>query len=98
MAARLNLTLLQVSGLEQRLQALDPAATLKRGYSVVQRADTGEVVRSTKQVGPGDGLNITVSDGQIPAVSGAGSGPSAKPRRRKERVSQAKPPNMERLL
>ena len=99
MAARLNLTQLQVTGSEQRLQALDPAATLLRGYSVVQRADTGDVVRSTKQVDPGDGLNITVSDGQIPAVSGAGSGSPAKPRRRrKERVGQAKPANMERLL
>ena len=98
LAARLKLTQLQVASLEQRLQALEPAATLLRGYSVVQRADTGEVVRSTKQVDPGDGLNITVSDGQIPAVSGAGAGSSAKPRRRKERVGQAKPPNMERLL
>ena len=97
MAARLNLTQLQVAGLEQRLQALEPAATLQRGYSVVQRADTGEVVRSTKQVEPGDGLNITVSDGQIPARSGSGT--TAKPRRRgRERVGQADPPNMERLI
>ena len=94
----LNLAQLQVAGMKLRLQALDPAATLQRGYSVVQRADTGEVVRSTKHVDPGDGLNITVSDGQIPAVSGAGSGKSAKARRRKERVGQARPPNMERLL
>lgn len=101
MGARLNLTQLQIAGLEQQLQALDPAATLQRGYSVVQRADTGEVVRSTKQVDPGDGLNITVSDGQIPAVSGAGagSGTTTKRRRRgRERVGQAEPPNMERLL
>ena len=97
MTARLSLTQLQVAGLEQQLQALDPAATLQRGYSVVQRADTGEVVRSTKQVDPGDGLNITVSDGQIPAQSGSST--SAKPRRRgRERVGQAEPPSMERLL
>ena len=99
MAAGMNFTQLQVASLEQRLQALDPQATLERGYSVVQRADTGEVVGSTKQAGPGAGLNITVSDGQIPAVSGAGAGSSAKPRRRrKEPVRQAAPPNMERLL
>ncbi len=101
MGARLNLTQLQVAGLEQQLQALDPAATLRRGYSVVQRADTGEVVRSTKQVDPGDGLNITVSDGQIPAVSGAGAGAGTTTKRRRrgrERVGQAEPPNMERLL
>ena len=99
MSAGLNLTQLQVASLEQRLQALDPAATLQRGYSVVQLADTGEVVRSTKQVNQGDGLNITVADGQIPAVSGAVSGSPAKPRRRvRERVGQADPPNMERLF
>ena len=97
MGARLSLTQFQVAGLEQQLRALDPAATLQRGYSVVQRADTGEVVRSTKQVDPGDGLNITVSDGQIPAKSG--SGITTKRRRRgRERVGQAEPPNMERLL
>ena len=99
MSAGLNLTQLQVASLEQRLQALDPAATQQRGYSVVQLADTGEVVRSTKQVNQGDGLNITVADGQIPAVSGAVSGSPAKPRRRvRERVGQADPPNMERLF
>ena len=97
MAAGMNLTQLQVASLEQRLQALDPQATLERGYSVVQRADTGEVVRSTKQVGPGAGLNITVSDGRIPALTASGG--SAKPRRRrKERTGQADPPDMERLL
>jgi len=97
MTTRLSLTQLQVAGSEQRLQALDPAATLQRGYSVVQRADNGEVVRSTKQVGPGDGLNVTVSDGQIPVVSGSGS--LSKPRRRrKEKAGQANTPNMERLL
>ena len=99
MSAGLNLTQLQVASLEQRLQALDPAATLQRGYSVVQRADTGEVVQSAKQVNQGDGLNITVADGQIPAVSGPGPGSPAKRRRRvRERVGQADPPNMERLF
>ena len=99
MAAGLNLTQLKVAGMGQRLQALEPAATLQRGYSVVQRVDNGEVVRSTQQVDHGDGLNITVSDGQIPAVSGAGSGSSTKPRRRrKERVGQVKSPDMEHLL
>ena len=99
MAAGLNLTQFKVAGMGQRLQALEPAATLQRGYSVVQRVDNGEVVRSTQQVDHGDGLNITVSDGQIPAVSGAGSDSSTKPRRRrKERVGQVKSPDMERLL
>ena len=94
--SRLDRSQLQVGSLEQRLQALEPAATLQRGYSVVQRADTGEVVLSTKQVGPGDGLSINVSDGQIPALTGSSGQPRR--RRRREKVVQAEPQNMERLL
>ena len=56
------------------------------------------MVRSTKQVDPGDKLDITVSDGQIPAVSGAGAGSPAKSRRHKKRGGQTNPPQMERLL
>ena len=95
--ASLNVTNLQVEGLEQRLKALDPTATLRRGYSVVQRADTGEVVFNTQQVGPGEALNITVSDGQIPAISGAGT-PAKSRRRRKQTAPEEETPGMKRLL
>ena len=47
-----------------RLRALSPAATLERGYAVVQRAD-GHVVRAADEVTPGDRLRLRLSDGDL---------------------------------
>ncbi len=49
-----------------RVNALGPAATLRRGYAVVQRPD-GQVVRAASQVTSGDRLRIRVSAGEIAA-------------------------------
>jgi exodeoxyribonuclease VII large subunit len=58
-----------------RLSTLGPAATLARGYAIVQR-DTGDdplpVLRSTAEVGPGDRLRIRVADGAVAASVGDG--------------------------
>jgi exodeoxyribonuclease VII large subunit len=59
-----------LSGLEARLEALSPLATLERGYAVVQRGDSGMVVASVDQVTPGDVLTIRVRDGEFGAVAG----------------------------
>ena len=92
---RLRLTRVEVAGAELQLRALDPEATLQRGFSVVQLTDTGKVVTSTSQVADGDSLSITVSDGRIPARSGS----SLKPRTlRKKRQVEAEAQPMERLL
>ena len=91
---RVSLTRSQVEGLGHRLRALDPAATLSRGFSVVQNASSGQVVSSTAQVATGDALTITVSDGQVPATAGPGARPKAA---RKARPA-AKGHGMERLL
>jgi exodeoxyribonuclease VII large subunit len=48
-----------------QLAALDPQATLNRGYAVVHRA--GGVVSSVASVATGDGLVIKVADGGFPA-------------------------------
>ncbi len=60
-----------VAHVRARLAALGPAATLARGYAIVQR-DTGAavlpVLRSTADVGPGDRLRIRVGDGVVPAT------------------------------
>ncbi|GAA3059600.1 exodeoxyribonuclease VII large subunit [Pseudonocardia yunnanensis] len=60
-----------------RLTTLGPAATLARGYAVVQRlsdgADPGTVLpvlRSVTEVGPGDRLRIRVADGAVTAAVG----------------------------
>jgi exodeoxyribonuclease VII large subunit len=60
----LQLRRAKLAGLGQRLGALNPLAVLGRGYAVVSHPD-GQVVRSVRQVQPGDELHIRVSDGQF---------------------------------
>jgi exodeoxyribonuclease VII large subunit len=50
-----------------RLEGLDPEAALRRGYSIVRRADDGSLVTSVGSVARGDGLAIAVTDGEISA-------------------------------
>ncbi|TCP56280.1 exodeoxyribonuclease VII large subunit [Tamaricihabitans halophyticus] len=55
-----------------RLTTLGPAATLSRGYSVVQFADTSgnlKVLRSVDDVSPGTQLRIRLVDGAVTATS-----------------------------
>ncbi|QLJ05171.1 exodeoxyribonuclease VII large subunit [Streptomyces sp. NEAU-sy36] len=47
-----------------RVVALSPAATLKRGYAVLQRAD-GHVVRDPQEVSSGEALRARVADGEF---------------------------------
>ena len=49
-----------------RVRALSPAATLERGYAVLQRAD-GRVVRAVADVSPGDAVTVRVADGRVAA-------------------------------
>jgi exodeoxyribonuclease VII large subunit len=61
-----------------RLTAIGPAATLARGYAIVQRAapevgpdsgpDGGQVVRSVRDATPGTRLRIRLVDGAVAAV------------------------------
>jgi exodeoxyribonuclease VII large subunit len=58
-----------------RLATLGPAATLARGYAVVQRvSDDGAgpppLLRSVDEVAPGDRLRIRVADGAVAATVG----------------------------
>ena len=57
-----------MAGLEARLAALSPQATLARGYAIVRRTETGELVRRVAQVGGGDALSVRVGDGEFGAV------------------------------
>ncbi|WKU04193.1 exodeoxyribonuclease VII large subunit [Micromonospora sp. HUAS LYJ1] len=50
-----------------RLRALSPAATLDRGYAIVQRAD-GHVVRAAGEVAGGDPLRIRLAEGELAAT------------------------------
>ncbi|MES4893014.1 exodeoxyribonuclease VII large subunit [Streptomyces sp. NPDC096012] len=47
-----------------RVVALSPAATLRRGYAVLQRGD-GHVVRAPDEVAPGETLRARVAEGEF---------------------------------
>ena len=61
---------IEVKGLDSRLKVLDPFATIKRGFSIVQLSGSSRVVTSMNHVTEGDSMEITVADGSIPAVVG----------------------------
>jgi exodeoxyribonuclease VII large subunit len=50
-----------------RVRALSPAATLERGYAIVQDAD-GLVLRSIANVDPGAGISVRMADGRLAAT------------------------------
>jgi len=50
-----------------RLRALSPAATIERGYAIVQRGD-GHVVRAATEVAKGDPLRIRLAAGELAAT------------------------------
>jgi exodeoxyribonuclease VII large subunit len=73
-AARRDITRLvaaesdRIGHLSARLTTLGPAATLDRGYAVVQTA-AGAIVRTTADAPAGTRLRIRVADGAVTAVS-----------------------------
>ncbi|GAA3408060.1 hypothetical protein GCM10018952_03820 [Streptosporangium vulgare] len=50
--------------LRARLVSLSPAATLERGYAIVQRP-SGDVVRLASEVSPGDELTVRFPDDRV---------------------------------
>lgn len=61
----------RVEHLTARLTTLGPAATLARGYSVVQRVrddGTVEVLRTVADAPAGASLRVRVSDGAVTAT------------------------------
>ena len=50
-----------------RLRAVSPAATLERGYAIVQRAD-GHVVRAADEVKIDDTLRVRLAEGELEAT------------------------------
>jgi exodeoxyribonuclease VII large subunit len=70
-AARTRLTAHQAYAhtLAARLAALNPEATLQRGYAVVSVRSTGHTIESIGEVHPGQALNVRVQDGQFGATA-----------------------------
>lgn len=59
-----------VATLAAKLTALNPAATLQRGYAVVRLADGGGVLTTPDQATDGELLDITLAGGAMSAVAG----------------------------
>ncbi|KUI02265.1 exodeoxyribonuclease VII large subunit [Mycobacterium sp. IS-3022] len=59
----------RIGHLSARLGTLGPAATLARGYAVVQTMPAGSVLRTTADAPKGSRLRVRVADGAIAAVS-----------------------------
>jgi exodeoxyribonuclease VII large subunit len=99
---------LEVAGLQQRLRGLDPKATLRRGFAVVELVAAGKALTSVGQATSGDELRITVTDGEVPAVvgtkpQGLSMPPGAtvrgdEPVKRKRKTKEAQPPASAMLL
>ncbi len=58
----------RVRSAAQHLHALSPLQTIARGYAVVRREETGQLITSVKQVEASDALDIQVRDGHIRGV------------------------------
>ena len=68
LSARLDRDHDDVAHTRGRLLALSPAATLRRGYAIVQRAD-GTVVRTATQVAAGEKLTVRFAEDQMAVVT-----------------------------
>jgi exodeoxyribonuclease VII large subunit len=62
--------------LRERVRALSPAATLARGYAVVQDSG-GAVVRGPEAAPPGTRLRLRLAEGDLAAESLGADAPSA---------------------
>ena len=82
---------MQVEGTNLQLSALDPVATMRRGFSIVYLPDIGHVVSKSKQVSDGDALEITLAEGSVSAVAGTLNEPANQTPQTTEIEPSAKP-------
>jgi exodeoxyribonuclease VII large subunit len=80
----------EIGNLSATVRALSPAATMDRGYAVVQVGD-GSVLRDTSQAIPGDRLRIRLARGDVGATVDAGEPSAKKPRATKTPTTAAAP-------
>ena len=65
---RLALDRQRVEGLSLRLVSLNPLAILQRGFAIVTRAGSAEVIRAPAQVKAGEQLDVRVSEGRFEVI------------------------------
>ncbi|MBO9368624.1 MAG: exodeoxyribonuclease VII large subunit [Chloroflexi bacterium] len=61
---------LQVEGLEEHLEALNPLAILSRGYAILLETESGRLITRLHQVRPGMRFRVQLSDGSFEAWAG----------------------------
>ncbi len=66
-ALRLERDRVALDRLHDRLRLLGPAATLERGYAIVQRLDGG-VVRNASELAPGGRIGVRLAAGRVAAT------------------------------
>ena len=59
----------ELTGTVRHLAALNPEATLARGYAIVREKKTGQVVKRVAQVKGGKEIAVRVSDGEFEATT-----------------------------
>lgn len=62
---RLKGSLEEFQGLTQRLEAANPLAILRRGYSIAESEETGEVLKSAEQVEERDRVKVRLYQGEL---------------------------------
>ncbi|WP_414648158.1 exodeoxyribonuclease VII large subunit [Dokdonella sp.] len=55
----------RLAELVRTLNAVSPLATLERGYAILDRPESGHLVRSVAQVQAGDGVRARLADGEL---------------------------------
>ena len=68
----------QLTLLFGRLETLSPLAVLSRGYAIVKRMKTGEVIQDSAQLEAGDRLQLELAVGHVTATVTAISGKEKK--------------------
>ena len=57
----------RLNGIKEKLNVMSPESVMARGYAVIQRYESSEVVKSVSGLTPDDKITITLSDGKIGA-------------------------------
>ena len=64
---QMNMYVNTVEGIYNHVNSLAPDKILKRGYSIVQKMSTGNIISLKSDVKKGDKINIVLSNGDIVA-------------------------------
>ena len=65
MVRRLEVARSRVDTVAARLESLSPLGVLARGYSLTERAESGELVRRADELAPGDRIRTRLGEGEV---------------------------------